>query len=162
MSRAGVDERRVGGPDFVGAPPTPYFLAQQRQFCVDHLNTVLKAIFKFQDDGGIVTDRLLAQLPKLLGLLGVTCLVASWSGEACAITASISERGPSVVGEPVTFDLVVEGAVDLGRVEHGQAGDVHRGRGRLHGEEPGVEPRQPLHAHPQVDVGPIVRRGPAL
>ena len=50
-------------------------------------------------------------MPKLLGLLGATCLVASWSGEAHAITATIPNRGPSLVGEPVTFDLVVEGAV---------------------------------------------------
>jgi YVTN family beta-propeller protein len=50
-------------------------------------------------------------MPKLLGLLGVTCLVASWSGPAHAITASIPKRGPSLVGEPITFDLVVEGAV---------------------------------------------------
>jgi YVTN family beta-propeller protein len=55
-------------------------------------------------------------MPKLLGLLGVTCLVASWSGEAYAITATIPARGPSLVGEPVTFNLVVEGAVGPAQV----------------------------------------------
>lgn len=50
-------------------------------------------------------------MPKLLGLLGVTCLVASWTGQAHAITATIPERGPALVGEPITFDLVIEGAV---------------------------------------------------
>jgi YVTN family beta-propeller protein len=50
-------------------------------------------------------------MPKVLGLFGVICAVASWSLPAAALTASIPDRGPSLVGEPVTFELVVEGAV---------------------------------------------------
>src|SRR6187402_3397966 len=53
----------------------------------------------------------MSSMPKLLGLLGTICMVASWSAPARAITASIPDRGASLVGEPVTFQLVVEGAV---------------------------------------------------
>jgi YVTN family beta-propeller protein len=51
------------------------------------------------------------RLPKLLGLLGVTCLVTSWAASAHAITASIADVKPVVLGEPVTFKVAIEGAV---------------------------------------------------
>lgn len=50
-------------------------------------------------------------LPKLLGLLGATCLVASWAASAHAITVSVADAKPVVLGEPVTFNVVIEGAV---------------------------------------------------
>jgi YVTN family beta-propeller protein len=55
-------------------------------------------------------------MPKLLGLLGAICMVASWSSSVHAITASIPDRGPVLLGESVTFSLVVEGAVGPAQV----------------------------------------------
>jgi YVTN family beta-propeller protein len=50
-------------------------------------------------------------LPKVLGMLGATCLVASWAPSAHAITATLADARPLVLGEPATFKVVVEGAV---------------------------------------------------